>query len=66
MDGKTRRRRAFAEPELRSGQTDPRRVWRGRWRRPTSRGRTARRCRVTFAVFAQFLRFHTMSVCFNF
>ena len=32
----------------------------------TSRGRKARRCRVTFAVFAQFSRFHTMSVCFNF
>jgi hypothetical protein len=29
---------------------------------PTSRGRRARRCRVTFAVFAQFSCFHTMRV----
>jgi hypothetical protein len=29
---------------------------------PTSRGRKARLCRVTFDVFAQFSRLHTMSV----
>ena len=32
---------------------------------PTSRGRKARLRRVTFDVFAQFLRQHTMSVLLN-
>jgi hypothetical protein len=32
----------------------------------TSRGRKARLRRVTFAVFAQFSRFHTMIVLLNF
>jgi hypothetical protein len=34
--------------------------------RLTMRGRKARLRRVTFNVFAQFLCFHTMNVCFNF
>ena len=33
---------------------------------PTSRGRKARLRRVTFDVFAQFSRFHTMKVLLNF
>ncbi len=32
---------------------------------PTSRGRTARLCRVTFDVFARLSGFHTMSVLLN-